>query len=127
MIEVATTERIELINITDRVTEAIPPDATGSWTVFVPHTTAGVIVNEHEPRLIDDITRMLTTIVPEPGDYAHDEIDNNAAAHLRSIVLGEHVTIPVSDGGLSLGTWQSILFVECDGPRSRRVVVSPSQ
>lgn len=70
---------------------------------------------------------MLSSIVPATTEYAHDEIDNNAAAHLRSIVLGEHVTAPVTDGVLSLGTWQSILFVECDGPRSRQVEVSLSE
>jgi secondary thiamine-phosphate synthase enzyme len=56
--------------------------------------------------------------------YEHDELDNNAASHLRAILLGESVSVPIVDGGLSLGTWQSILFVECDGPRSRRVSVT---
>ncbi len=55
--------------------------------------------------------------------YRHDRLDGNADAHLRSILLGEHVTVPVEDGELALGTWQSILFVDCDGPRTRRVIV----
>jgi secondary thiamine-phosphate synthase enzyme len=90
--------------------------------VFVEHTTAGLSVNEAEPRLLGDIERALTELVPESG-WDHDEIDDNADAHLRSMLLGRDVTIPVADGTLGLGTWQSILLVECDGPRTRTVTV----
>lgn len=124
MLEVTTEHATELIDITDQAAQTVPDDATGLCTVFVPHTTAGVIVNENETRLLEDIQTLLDHIVAGDERFAHDAIDNNAAAHLRSIVLGEHVSVPVRDGQLALGTWQSILFVECDGPRSRRVAVT---
>lgn len=122
-ISVSTDERVAYIDITDRIGAAIDID-TGLCTVFVPHTTAGVVVNENEQRLRSDFCRVLEQLVPQDEGYAHDDIDRNADAHLRSMLLGEHVTVPVEDGALALGTWQSILFVECDGPRSRRVSVT---
>ncbi|WP_435101340.1 secondary thiamine-phosphate synthase enzyme YjbQ [Halarchaeum sp. P4] len=61
---------------------------------------------------------------PHDEQYAHDRIDDNADAHLRAMLLGESVSVPVSDGELDLGTWQSVLFVECDGPRTRSVTVT---
>lgn len=122
-ISVSTDERVACIDITDRIGAAIDTD-TGLCTVFVPHTTAGVVVNENEQRLRSDLRRVLEQLVPEGEEYAHNDIDRNADAHFRSMLLGEHVTVPIEDGALALGTWQSILFVECDGPRSRRVSVT---
>mgnify|MGYP006288024745 CR=1 FL=1 len=121
-VEVTTSERVEVVDVTDRVAERVPEDAD-TCTVFVPHTTAGVVVNENERRLVVDLENAMSDLVPRGADYGHDEIDTNADAHLRSMLLGEHVTVPVDDGDLALGTWQSILFVECDGPRTRRLVV----
>jgi secondary thiamine-phosphate synthase enzyme len=83
-----------------------------------------VILNENEHRLLNDITRAVENFVPDDEDYEHDAIDDNAAAHLQATVLGESVTVPVVEGELDLGKWQSILFVECDGPRTRRVSVT---
>jgi len=120
--EVETTDRTCVVDVTDEVATAVPDDATGTATVFVPHTTAGVVVNEPESGLLADIEAALSRIVPD-DDYEHDRIDDNAAAHLRALVLGESVTVPITDGRPDLGTWQSILFVECDGPRTRRVRV----
>ncbi|MFB6208018.1 MAG: secondary thiamine-phosphate synthase enzyme YjbQ [Candidatus Nanohaloarchaea archaeon] len=92
----------------------------GICLVHVPHTTAGITVNENEERLLEDLESLLEELVPGKG-YLHDEIDDNAAAHLRSIILGDSVTLPVSNGNLELGTWQSVLLVESDGPRTRKV------
>ena len=69
-------------------------------------------------------TRAVESLVPADEDYEHDAIDDNAVAHLQATVLGESVTIPVVEGELDLGSWQSVLFVECDGPRTRRVSVT---
>ncbi|RXK51362.1 secondary thiamine-phosphate synthase enzyme YjbQ [Halorientalis pallida] len=122
-LEVSTDERVTTVDITDRVASQLPTDATGTCTVFVEHTTAGISVNEAEPRLLDDIERVLEAIVPETG-WDHDQLDGNADAHLRSMLLGRDVTVPVVDGTLALGTWQSVLLVECDGPRTRTVTVT---
>lgn len=120
--EVRTSKRVDIVDITDRVAEYVPETAE-TCTVFVPHTTAGVVVNEDERRLRSDIKTLLSRLVPRDEGYNHDQLDGNADAHLRSMILGEHVTVPVEDDELALGTWQSVLFVDCDGPRTRRIVV----
>ena len=83
----------------------------------------GLIINENESGLKSDILRFLNELAPKGKGYLHDRIDNNAHAHLRAVVLGSSVTIPIENGTLALGTWQSIFFVECDGPRRREVCV----
>jgi len=143
---VETDERLTCVDVTDRVAEAVREtlaeaddpgggtgdgdDAPGSalCTVFVRHTTAGVVVQEPESRLLGDVERFLRDLVPDRDDYAHDAIDDNADSHLRATLLGESVSVPVQDGDIALGRWQSIQFVECDGPRSRavEVVVTPA-
>jgi secondary thiamine-phosphate synthase enzyme len=88
-IEVSTTERIDIVDITTKVAEAIPADvSTGVCLVFIPHTTAGVVLNENEHRLLNDITRAVENLVPPDEDYEHDAIDDNAVAHLQATVLG---------------------------------------
>ena len=127
-ISVSTSAPIEVVDVTERVEGAVGDDVeSGVATVFVSHTTAAVVVNEAEPRLVEDIEQFVAGLVPEDGRYRHDEIDDNAAAHLRATLLGESVAVPVEDGRLALGTWQSILFVECDGPRSRRLSVTVTE
>ncbi|WP_137285288.1 secondary thiamine-phosphate synthase enzyme YjbQ [Halorussus salinisoli] len=125
MFEVRTDERTQVVDVTDRVAEKVSDDVeSGICTVFVRHTTAGVVLQEAESGLLDDIEAFVAGLAPSDGDYRHDRIDDNADAHLRATVLGESVSVPVEDGELALGTWQSVLFVECDGPRTRRVDVT---
>lgn len=127
-VEVETTDRLDIVDVTADVTSALPDGVDrGVCTVFVPHTTAGVVLNEDEPRLRGDVERALERLVPRGEDYAHDAIDDNADAHLRATLLGAHVAVPVVDGALALGTWQSVLFVECDGPRTRSLEVVVTQ
>lgn len=124
-ITVETDAKTAIVNVTDQIAAAVPDDLpVATCTVFVPHTTAGITVNEDEPGLIDDLLEALSTLAPADKAYAHDRIDDNAAAHLRSTLLGSHETVPVRDGTLALGAWQSLLVVESDGPRSRRLTVT---
>lgn len=120
--DVSTSARTEALDVTDRVGEVLPTDAAGTCTVFVRHTTAGLAVNEAESRLLSDVASVLEDLVADDG-WAHDRIDDNADSHLRALMVGPSVTLPVSDGHLDLGTWQSVLLVECDGPRTRTVEV----
>lgn len=120
--DVSTSARTEALDVTDRVGEALPANAAGTCTVFVRHTTAGLAVNEAESRLLSDVASVLENLVSDDG-WAHDRIDDNAESHLRALMVGPSVTLPVSDGDLDLGTWQSVLLVECDGPRTRTVEV----
>lgn len=121
-VELSTEDRLEAIDVTDRVDAALPGDAEGTCTVFCEHTTAGIVVNEAESRLLGDVETFLADLVPDEG-WAHDRLDGNADSHLRALLLGPSVTLPVTGGALDLGTWQSVLFVECDGPRTRRIEV----
>ena len=119
---VDTDRQTQVLDITDRVAAALPEDAAGTATVFVRHTTAGVAVNEAEDRLLVDVEAFLGDIVADEG-WNHDRLDGNADAHLRALVVGASETVPVTDGSPDLGTWQSVLLVECDGPRTRTVAV----
>jgi secondary thiamine-phosphate synthase enzyme len=124
-IHVETTDRLDIVDITDEVEHRVPADVVqGVCTVFVQHTTAGVVVNEAEQRLLGDIESYLRELVPEENGYAHDALDGNADSHLRSLLLDESVSVPVRDGALALGTWQSILLIDCDGPQTRSVTVT---
>ena len=121
---VSTDARLDIVDLTDRIERAIPDDVEqGLCTIFVQHTTAAVVINEAEPRLLDDIEGFLADLVPDEG-HRHDELDGNADSHLRTTLLGPSETIPIRDGDLDTGTWQSVLLVECDGPRSRDVSVT---
>jgi secondary thiamine-phosphate synthase enzyme len=122
-LEVRTADRVDVVDVTAEVAAAVPAVGSGVCTVFVPHTTAGVVVNEHERRLLADLERALEGLVPRGDGYDHDAVDDNADAHLRAALLGEHVSVPVEDGELALGTWQSVLLVDCDGPRTRSLRV----
>jgi secondary thiamine-phosphate synthase enzyme len=119
---VDTDARLAVTDVTDRVAAALPDDVRGTATVFVRHTTAGLLVNEAEPRLVDDIESFLADAVADEG-WRHDDLDGNADSHLRAALTNASVVVPVADGELDLGRWQSILFVECDGPRTRTVDV----
>jgi secondary thiamine-phosphate synthase enzyme len=123
--DIQTTTRTELIDITDRVRTIVSESGTkdGICIISTRHTTSGIIINENEHGLRKDILEMLETLVPENKSYAHNQIDNNADAHLRAVLLGNSAVLPLEDGHLVLGTWQSIFFVELDGPRNRSVNV----
>jgi len=122
---VETASRTQVIDVTDEIRAAVREagdEATGVCTVFVRHTTAGVVIQENETNLVGDIEDFLDNLVPDEG-HAHDALDGNADSRLRATLVGSDVSIPVEDGELALGTWQSVLFVEYDGPRRREAVV----
>lgn len=121
---VSTHDRTELINIDDQVRRAVAESGirTGICQVFIPHTTAGVTVNENaDPDVIRDLLMEIDKVIPFDDGYRHAE--GNSAAHIKSSLVGCDQTIPIEEGGLVLGTWQSIFFCEFDGPRQRKVIV----
>ncbi|MGB2841817.1 MAG: secondary thiamine-phosphate synthase enzyme YjbQ [Halobacteriota archaeon] len=126
-IEIGTRESTELIDITGKVKEIVKIKSggveSGICVVFTKHTTSGIIINENEAGLKRDFLAILNELIPKGRGYLHDRIDNNAHSHLRSVLLGSSVTIPIEKGELALGTWQSIFFAECDGPRRREIYV----
>ncbi len=123
-ISIKTHSRSEFVDITQEVGEIVQKSETkeGMCYVYIPHTTAGVTINENaDPSVRKDIINELDNIVPWNGIYTHYE--GNAAAHIKSTLMGSSVSIPISEGRLLLGTWQGIYFCEFDGPRHREVFV----
>ncbi|TMD72408.1 MAG: YjbQ family protein [Chloroflexi bacterium] len=126
--EVRTRRRAELVDITERVAEAVARSgiAEGTCHVFVPHTTAGVTINEGaDPDVAADIESHMTELVPKEAAYEHAE--GNSDSHIKTVLVGPSCTAPVREGKLALGTWQAIFLCEWDGPRTRRVEVAVSR
>jgi secondary thiamine-phosphate synthase enzyme len=126
-IEVRTERKTQLLNITDRVRAALDGNGDASAAlVYVPHTTAGVTINEKiDPELVEDFEQAFERIVGEDWRWRHDDADGpNAPAHFRASLVSPQVLVPLESGDLALGTYQGIFFCEFDGPRSRKVYVS---
>ena len=125
-LRISTKNREELIDVTAKVEAAVRKSGVkdGWCLVYVPHATAGVVINENaDPGVGRDIIKALNHAVPNLG-YEHDNVDANARAHIKSAIVGPSVTIPVKNGTLMLGRWQGIMLCEFDGPRGdRRVIV----
>lgn len=121
-ISVKTNSRIELVDITEKIQQAVTKNKvkSGVCFIFAPHTTAGLTINENvDPSVSADIIKILNKLIPEDGGYAHSE--GNSDSHTKSSLFGSSLTVFVEEGRLALGTWQGIHFCESDGPRSRQV------
>jgi secondary thiamine-phosphate synthase enzyme len=124
VIEVKTPSKETLVDITGRVMEEVSSSGiqNGICSVYVPHTTAGVTINENaDPSVKEDILMALRKIVPDSLSYSHSE--GNSPAHVKASLIGSSVNILIDKGRLSLGTWQGIFFCEFDGPRNRRAFI----
>lgn len=125
-IEVKSPARVAVVNLTAEARAGLARSGVrrGLALFTVPHTTCGLCVNEDEAGLRDDLVRLASRLVdvvrPEEG-FRHDDVDDNARAHLSAALFGHSVTLPVVDGELVLGTWQSLFLIEIDGPRTRRL------
>jgi len=122
---VSTRNREDIVNITRQVEDIVRESGikNGIVLVYVPHATALLIVDEDEPGLRRDYITKLLQLFPREGDYLHNRIDDNANAHLASAFVGSSRVFPLVNGRIIRGTWQEILLVDMDGPRTRRVVV----
>lgn len=123
-ISIRTRNRSEMIDITAEVTEQLQKAGLeeGVCHLYVPHTTGAITINEGaDPSVATDIQTMLNTLVPWEDSYRH--LEGNAAAHIKSSLVGNSVMVLVESGRLKLGTWQAIFFCEFDGPRSRKVYI----
>jgi secondary thiamine-phosphate synthase enzyme len=122
--QVRTSRQIEFIDITRSIQEAVKKTGIedGICIIFIPHTTAGIAINENaDPSVVQDIIMKLNKIVPSKDQYQH--LEGNSPAHIKSSILGSSRTVFVESGKLALGTWQGIFFCEFDGPRDRKVYV----
>ena len=128
-ISLRTERKTQVLDITDRVRSAVDGSEGAALLVYVPHTTAGVTINEHaDPAVARDLERALERMVAEEWRWEHVEAgEENAPSHVRALLTGSQVLVPLRDGRLALGTWQGIFFCEFDGPRERTVYVTPLQ
>lgn len=122
---VTTSKVEELVDITAEIHGVLPSlcgRADGAVLLFCPHTTAGLVVNEGaDPDVAFDLIAALARVAPRNGPYRH--LEGNAAAHIRAVLTGSSLTIPVQGGRMALGTWQRVFLAEFDGPRRRQVYV----
>jgi secondary thiamine-phosphate synthase enzyme len=124
---IKTERHTQLLDITDDVRGALADEPDGAAVlVYVPHTTAGLTINEHaDPMVARDFEMALEKIAPGGWGWQHiEEGEENAPSHIRAALMGPQVVIPLRDGALALGTWQGIFFCELDGPRTRSVYVT---
>ena len=120
--DVRTTRRAQLVDITRDVREAVRGSAGSAVLVFVPHTTAGVTINEGaDPDVATDIESHLAEMVPKEAAFEHAE--GNSDSHIKAMLSGPSCSAPVRDGKLALGQWQAVFLCEWDGPRTRRIEV----
>ena len=135
-IDLETNSQFQVIDLTPQMEKILSKSKVkfGLVSVFSPHTTAGICVNHNEPLLLQDFMKMLYRLVPIDGNYAHDFFElrrkvspderSNGHAHLKTMLLGGSEAIPVDQGKMLLGERQSVFFVEFDGARQRRVIIS---
>ena len=125
--QVETKRRSQMVDVTSTLQAMVKDEGVGSgrMTVTVPHTTAGITINEYaDPDVARDILSHLEKMVPREGGWRHAE--GNSAAHIKTVLVGSTITLWVSGGTLELGTWQGVFICEFDGPRRRRVAVTAS-
>ena len=120
VINIQSSKKTEFIDITDLVQKNIPADKSGICVIYVPHTTAGIVINEGaDPDVQRDILNIFERIAPEDFRYYH--LEGNSPGHVKSSLTGPSVTLIVEKGKIVLGTWQRIFFAEYDGPRTRKI------
>ena len=134
ILELETEAGINIYNVTPQIEEILATTSVknGQAIAFSRHTTTALAINEHEERLLEDVKNYLRKLAPETGKYLHNDLQlrdvppdepENAHSHLMAMTLSTSEIIPVIDGKLALGTWQSVLFFELDGPRQRTLLV----
>ena len=124
ILQVKSSQRNEWIDISSQVNGVIDKQGMnqGFCLLFVPHTTAAVTINEGaDPSVKTDILHVLAKLIPANGSYRH--MEGNSDAHVKSSLVGPSIFVPVQNGKLAMGTWQSVFFCEFDGPRNRKIQV----
>jgi secondary thiamine-phosphate synthase enzyme len=126
IMELKTKDRVQIVDITRNVDAAIAECGLkkGLVNIYSKHSTSAVFINENESGLLSDYLNLMEKLVPTGDNYQHDQIDNNADSHLRSFIIGNNETVPFENGSMNLGTWQSVFFLDMDGPRNRKITIT---
>lgn len=119
--KINTHKNFEIIDITSKINDLIDVE-NGFVSIFSRHSTSAIVVNENESGLLNDLEFTLDNLIDDKFSYEHDRIDNNARSHLKSFLLSSSECLPIKNGRLDLGTWQSVFFIELDGPRHGRTI-----
>ncbi len=116
--------KFQIVDITSDINKELASLnlSNGIVNVFSKHSTTGIVINENESGLLSDFKKSLEDVILSSNNYKHDRIDNNASSHLKAFLIGSSQSIPIIDNKLDLGTWQSVFFVELDGPRVNRTI-----
>ena len=125
-ITISTSQKQQLVDITEQTKKIVNESKIkqGICFLYTPHATAAIIINEnYDPNICLDLIDALNKLIPE-GKYRHDKIDNNGAAHIKAAIIGPSESIPIKNGELLLGRWQSIMLADFDGPRERKVIIN---
>ena len=120
-IKINTNRNFEIIDITSKINELIDVER-GIISIFSRHSTSAIVVNENESGLLNDLEFTLNNLIVDKFTYQHDRIDDNAKSHLKSFLLSSSECLPIKNARLDLGTWQSVFFIELDGPRHGRTI-----
>ena len=123
-VDIKTKSRVEFQDVTQKVRDVVGASGvqSGVCYLYVPHTTAGLVVNEHaDPSVVEDIAAQLEFMAPQEGNYRH--LEGNAPAHIKASLMGSSETLFIEDRKIILGTWQGIFFCEFDGPRNRHLLI----
>ena len=120
-LKIDTSKNFEIIDITSKINELIDVE-DGIISIFSRHSTSAIVVNENESGLLRDLEFTIDNLITDKYSYDHDRIDNNARSHLKSFLLSSSECLPIKNGRLDLGTWQSVFFIELDGPRHGRTI-----
>lgn len=126
ILELKTPDRVQIVDITRNIDAAIAESGLrkGLVNIYSKHSTSAVFINENESGLLNDYLNLIEKLVPTGDNYQHDRIDNNADSHLRSFIIGNNETVPFTNGRMDLGTWQSVFFLDMDGPRNRKITIT---
>lgn len=120
-LKINTNKNFEIIDITSQINNLIDIE-NGIISIFSRHSTSAIVVNENEQGLLNDLEFTLNNLISDKYSYSHDRIDNNACSHLKSFLLSSSECLPIKNGKVDLGTWQSVFFIELDGPRHNRTI-----
>ncbi len=126
ILELETSKRVQIIDITRNIDAALAESGLrkGLANIYSKHSTSAIFINENESGLLEDYQNLIESLIPTGNNYKHNRIDNNADSHLRSFIIGNNETIPFENGSMDLGTWQSVFFLDMDGPRNRRITIT---